>query len=181
MTKNNWYVITGGPSVGKTSLLSELAKLGYDIVPEAARTVIDEGLEGGLNLEAIRSDEKSFQEKVAIRKQHIEAARDPRHLTFFDRGMQDTVAYMQYYNFDINPEIEKLMKASTYKKVFLLEPLATYKADYARTEGKAFMKEVHDLLLTAYTNAGMNPILVPAAGLKERLKIILGEINSTAQ
>ncbi|MDB5167603.1 MAG: ATP-binding protein [Candidatus Saccharibacteria bacterium] len=181
MTNNNWYVITGGPSVGKTSLLSELAKLGYDVVPEAARTVIDEGLEHGMSLSTIRADEKKFQEEVAVRKQHIEAARDPKRLTFFDRGMQDTVAYMQYYDFVINPEIEKMMKTSSYKKVFLLEPLAAYKADYARTEDKTFMKEVHDLLLEAYTNAGMNPILVPDIGIKERLKIILNEINSTDQ
>jgi predicted ATPase len=178
MTNNNWYVITGGPSVGKTSLLSELAKLGYDVVPEAARTVIDEGLERGLNLQTVRSDEKKFQEEVAIRKQHIESARDPQQLTFFDRGMQDTAAYMQYYNFGISPEIEKLMQKSRYNKVFLLEPLTKYSADYARIEDKMFMKAVHDLLLQAYVNVGMEPILVPPVELEERLKIILKEIDA---
>lgn len=36
------YVLTGGPGTGKTTLLKELAKRGYQTVPEAARLVIQE-------------------------------------------------------------------------------------------------------------------------------------------
>lgn len=36
-------VITGGPSVGKSTLLNELRKSGFTVVPEQATAVIKEG------------------------------------------------------------------------------------------------------------------------------------------
>ncbi len=39
---NNFYVISGGPGVGKRTLLKELQKKGYTIVPEVARDLIKE-------------------------------------------------------------------------------------------------------------------------------------------
>ena len=47
MSNSSWYVITGGPSTGKTTLLEELAKRGYKTIPEVARVVIDEGIAAG--------------------------------------------------------------------------------------------------------------------------------------
>ncbi len=40
--KNNFYVISGGPGVGKTTLLTELNKSGSIVVPEIARQLIKE-------------------------------------------------------------------------------------------------------------------------------------------
>ncbi len=39
---NNFYIITGGPGVGKTTLLEELKNRNYQIVPEIARELIKE-------------------------------------------------------------------------------------------------------------------------------------------
>lgn len=40
--QNNFYIITGGPGVGKTTVLNELGKSGYSVVPENARKIIQE-------------------------------------------------------------------------------------------------------------------------------------------
>jgi predicted ATPase len=37
-----WYVITGGPSTGKTTTVTALTQRGYHVVEEAARLVIEE-------------------------------------------------------------------------------------------------------------------------------------------
>ena len=81
---NNWYVITGGPSAGKTTLLAELEKLGYKTIPEAARTLIDEAVAEGIDVNALRVDEKRFQEDVARLKESIETTHDASTPTFFD-------------------------------------------------------------------------------------------------
>ncbi|GLU45411.1 AAA family ATPase [Allomuricauda sp. NBRC 101325] len=39
---NPYYVITGGPGVGKTTLLHELKQRGFMVVPEIARELIKE-------------------------------------------------------------------------------------------------------------------------------------------
>jgi len=53
-TKSKWYVITGGPSSGKSTVLSCLEKMDYRIIPEAARVLIDEEMAKGKTLEEIR-------------------------------------------------------------------------------------------------------------------------------
>jgi predicted ATPase len=177
MLQNKWFVITGGPSTGKTTLLAELAALGYRVVPEAARRVIDEALEKGTTVEQLRSDEKKFQETVAFMKRDVEATLDPETVTFFDRGMQDTVAYYGAYDFPMDNGVEELMDTSHYQQVFLLEPLGTFSEDYARVEDEAFRKKINALLDDAYTKYGMKPVRVPAASLADRVKLIQSYIS----
>ena len=175
---NNWYVITGGPSTGKTTLIEELKKLGHKTYPEAARTVIDKALEKGITVEKLRSDEKNFQDKVTKLKSKIESDHSVDTVTFFDRGMHDTLAYFRHYGFDIEDWTKELLDNSRYKKVFLLEPLPKYKNDYARTENKHFRKNINQLIYEAYREYGMEPIIVPAIGLNNRVKFITDIIDS---
>src|SRR5688572_32690503 len=96
-TKSNWHVITGAPASGKTLLISMLNRRGYNTMPEAARLIIDEGLERGLSLDDIRGDEHAWQEKILRRILAAEAKTDKNTLTFFDRGAHDGLAHLQYY------------------------------------------------------------------------------------
>jgi predicted ATPase len=45
MSETNWYVITGAPSSGKTTLLKELEELGYRVIHEVARAFIEMEME----------------------------------------------------------------------------------------------------------------------------------------
>lgn len=175
---NSWYVITGGPSTGKTKLINELAKLGHKIVPEAARTLIDEAVAKGLTVEEFRSDEKRFQYDVAKLKQDTENKLRKKDTIFFDRGMHDTIAYLKYYDFDIDSWIDSLVRKSRYQKVFILEPLERFKDDYARTESIDFSLKIRDMLIDAYKKHEMKPISVPDIGLNNRLQFILDSIES---
>lgn len=177
MQPNNWYVVTGGPSTGKTTLLTEFAKHGFAIVPEAARTVIDEAIAAGQSVAALRANELQFQEEVARRKAQIENELDPRTPTFFDRGMQDTTAYLEQNGLAVAPWVEALMSHSTYAGVFLLDPLPVFVKDYARVEDEGFTHEIHDKLLKAYQAAGMEPVIVPALPLQERVDFVLHHIT----
>ena len=174
---NNWYVITGGPSSGKTTLITELKKLGHKTIPEAARTIIDSALANGISIEELRSDEERFQHDIVRLKKETENANNKNTLTFLDRGVQDTVAYMRYYNFDVDAQLVTLINKSSYKKVFLLEPLPVFEKDYARTEGKEFADKIHKLIHEVYRESSMEPILVPNVSIKERVKIILSNVD----
>lgn len=174
---NNWYVITGGPSTGKTTLLGTLQDMGHEVIPEAARTVIDEGLAKGLSIEQIRADEKHFQHSVLDRKILIEARHDKSVLTFFDRGIHDTLAYMRHYAWEIEEHIRRATENAHYKKVFLLEPLHNFVADYARTESPDFVEKINEHLFHAYNESGYTPMRVPVMEPEKRALYVLQHIS----
>jgi predicted ATPase len=61
---NQWYVITGAPCSGKTSVIHELEKRGYHIVTETARAHIEKQLAKGLTLSQIKEDELAFERHI---------------------------------------------------------------------------------------------------------------------
>ena len=64
MDSNNWYVITGAPHSGKTSVLKLLEEKGYRVIYEAARIYIDQEIEKGRTIEEIRESELEFQKGI---------------------------------------------------------------------------------------------------------------------
>lgn len=183
-TKTNWWIITGGPSTGKSTLLSNLQQLGYKTVPEAARVAIDEGIERGQTVEEIRADEFYFQSQVHFRKARLEHTLPEHQLIFWDRGLDgDTSVYAIKAMLDdkANPDPDEIygteiISAPTklYKGVFLLDRLP-YQKDYARVEDEEEAAGIHNALDKAYRKFGYNPIRVPVLPIDERIEFILDQ------
>lgn len=173
--KSNWYIITGGPSSGKTSLLKELEKLGYITYPEAARVFIDQEMAKGRSLKEIRGDEAEFQKKVLKIKIKIEKEAPRDKIVFFDRGIPDSIAYYQICGLDPK-EVLKFCKRKIYKRIFFLEQLPIEK-DYARTEDDKTIEKLNKLLKENYKKLGYEVIEIPVMPTRDRLLKILKEID----
>lgn len=108
------YVFAGAAYSGKTTLLNEMAKLGFQTVPEAARQVIEEQLAGSgamLPWVNLRGFERLCLERM------IEAESKLNDGTvFFDRALPDSLAYHKAYN--ACPECIEPVKNSYYDAVF---------------------------------------------------------------
>ena len=78
-------IVTGGPSAGKTTLLTELAAMGYAIVDESARAIIAERLARG---ESPRPNPAAFAREI-LRRDIQKYVNQPQGLTwtFFDRSL----------------------------------------------------------------------------------------------
>ena len=174
MKESKWYVITGAPSSGKTTIISRLSKLGYQTIPEAARVLIDKEISEGRTLEEIRRDELDFQRKVLKMKIEIENKISKDKIVFFDRGVPDTIAYYKLYGFNLE-EVLKFCKERTYKKIFFLEPLP-FEKDYARIEDEDKAKKLNNLFKMAYIDLGYDVISVPIISVDERVKLILSNL-----
>ena len=172
----NWYVITGGPSSGKTTVLNELAKLGYVIYPEAARVFIDQEMAKGKSLKEIRYNEAEFQRKVLKLKIEVEKAAPKDKIVFFDRAVPDSIAYYQICGLDPK-EVLKFCQRRKYRKIFLFEQLP-FDQDHTRVENGETVKKLNKLLKESYQNLGYELIKVPAVSVKERVKKILAEIKN---
>jgi predicted ATPase len=161
----NWYVITGAPCSGKTTLLDKLRDLGYLVVPEVARAYIDESISKGIPVETLRSDELKFQEEVLARKYKLEESLGESEVIFLDRGIPDSYAYLKFLGIDDEELLSKSLSGK-YKKVFILDP-CPYKEDYARTESPEDQLKIHSLLREAYQKSGAVIISVPIFETKE--------------
>lgn len=171
----HWYVITGGPSSGKTTILKELEKIGYIIYPEAARVLIDEEMAKGKSLKEIRGDEAKFQRKVLKIKIGVERAAPKDKIVFFDRAIPDSIAYYQICG--LNPkEVLQFCQKKAYRKIFLFEKLS-FNQDYARVEDSKTIEKLNALLRESYKNLGYEVIEIPAVPIEKRVKKILSEID----
>ncbi len=164
------YVITGGPCVGKTTVLELLATKGHAILPEAARMIIEEETLRGSDVLPWKNLVK-FQEAV-VEQQLKNEADAKADAIFLDRSLVDGFAYCTLGGI---PAPERLSKNAVgrYEKVFLLEPLSVYAKDGARTEDERTAKLIHDEIAKAYAGFGYEPIVVPALSPEERIIFIL--------
>jgi predicted ATPase len=171
----NWYVITGGPSSGKTTVINELAKLGYLTIPEAARVYFNQETAKGKSLDEIRGDEAEFQRKVLKMKIKIENDLPKNKIIFLDRAIPDSIAYYQVCG--LNPkEVTQLCQKKQYQKIFFLEQLPV-ENDYARIENAETIKKLNRLLKEEYQNLGYKVIDIPPMSVEKRVQKILAEMN----
>lgn len=170
---NNWYVITGGPSTGKTTLLEGLKAAGYKTIPEAARSFIDQQIKNGMSVAAIRKNERLFQKNILKLKQTIESGLNPTDTIFFDRGIHDTLAYFMYYDWKIDAGLKEAVATARYKAVFLLDALPQYQTDYARTENIDFTERLNTILFDVYAKQGIKVIRIPVLEPKARIDRLL--------
>lgn len=169
---NNWYVLTGAPSSGKTTILNLLEKKGYHIQHEWARIYIDEEIKKGKSLEQIRKDESLFQKRVVALKVNFEKTLPKNKTIFIDRGIPDSAGYNMLYGIKSDTFLTKALKDCFYKKVFLFK-LISYEKDYARIENKTQALLIEKFLEKAYKDLGMTVITVPKMTIENRLEFIL--------
>ncbi len=173
--KTNWYVITGGPSSGKTTAVNLLKEKGYITTLEHARHYIDTQRLKGKTVEEIKKHQREFQMGILDMQIVQESQILPHVLVFLDRAIPDTLAYCRFLNL---PEEEKLTAAMltvSYKKVFILDCLPVVK-DYARTEDESAQKKIHSLLVEVYEALGSPIVQVPVLPPEERVDFILNNL-----
>ena len=168
----NWYVITGGPSSGKTTTVNLLKERGYITTMEHARHYLDTQRLKGKTVEEKRKNQNEFQMGVLKMQMEQESQISPDILVFLDRAIPDTLAYYQFLNLTIVENLLAIMRTVFYKKIFILDSLPLMK-DYARTEDAAAQKKIHALLVTTYKSLGFPIVEVPVLPPNERVDFIL--------
>ena len=170
--KTNWYVITGGPSSGKTTTIDLIASRGYKTTIEHARHYIDTQRQNGKTVEEVRKNQEEFQMGVLEMQLKQEATLDPNELVFLDRAIPDALAYYHFLNLKPNPKLLEALKIYEYKKAFVLECLPIVN-DYARKKNETDQKKIHQLLIEVYTSISCPIVHVPVLPPEERVQFIL--------
>jgi len=176
MIQTNWYVITGAPSSGKTTLINQLATAGYSIAPEVAREYIEHLLADNHTLDDIRHDTRQLQRGILAialkRERHLKK----NQVIFFDRGTADSLGYFNYYNLNAT-HVTQTCQHTRYKKIFYCHQLPLV-YDSVRVEDNLSARRIGELIYESYTHLGYQLIELPAVSVEQRMAIIKSHINN---
>jgi predicted ATPase len=173
-----WYVLTGGPCAGKTTLIEALGAMGYKTMPEAARAFIEQELAKGRTIEEIRADKVDFQHRLLPMKLEAQKALLEDEVVFFDRGMHDTIAYLAQIGVHDDEKTNAAVAQTHYQKVFVLDRLPL-EYDGARTETSEEADEIDGLLFKVYEESGIPTMRVPVMPIEDRIAFIFANIDMT--
>lgn len=177
--KSNFYIVTGGPGVGKTTLLEAIGKEGFLIVPEVAREIIKTQIETGGK--ALPWEDTRLYTELML-KGSVESYMNninSKDITFFDRGIPDTICYAGMIGLEISPVMNKYAENCLYnRQVFILPPwLDIYTTDGERKQNWEEAEMTYFRMKATYENYGYKVIDVPKDTVENRLKFVLSTIN----
>ena len=163
------FVITGGPSVGKTTLVNALQKRGRQVLEESAAQIILEGREHP------NKERSAFQRAVLRRQLELEQSMFAcGGIWYADRGLLDGAVYHQHHDGYV-PDSFYELDVSHYKAAFLLEPLSSFEKNGVRPdfEDLEYTEAITPLFGQIYRSRGVPVYFVPSLlSVEERLVFI---------
>jgi len=177
-SKSLKYVITGGPGVGKTSIIRALSKIGFDTVPEAGRqikeTLITQPPNGTFNhsLSIFR-----LQMKILEAQLSCERKLPKNKIVFLDRGIPDGIAYFLVNGLKPPKKLMRISKNQRYDKIFLLQPLQIYSQDNIRDESLEKANRIQEMISSVYRRLEYEVISIPSMSLSDRLNYIFKHLK----
>ena len=119
---DHFFVVTGGPGAGKTSLITEFARRDLHTIPESGRAIIREEMQSG-------GDALPWADRMAYAERMLERGRrayeDAQALSapvIFDRGFPDILGYIKLCRVPVPPHVATAAKAARYNCRAFLAP-----------------------------------------------------------
>jgi len=166
-------LITGGPGVGKTTLLAELSARGYATVPESARAIIAERRAQG---QSPRPEPVAFAREILRRDtENYHASPSESAWVFFDRGVIEALGMLHEAAPLSASELEDALRTYRFHaSVFVLPPWsAIYTTDTERDHSFPWVEHVHSQLARWYRSCGYALCEVPRLPVAARAEFVL--------
>ncbi|MGV3762678.1 AAA family ATPase [Parapedobacter sp.] len=179
---NKLYVITGGPGVGKTTLLNALSTDGIATVPEVARAIIKQQLATGGDALPWKNKERYTDLMLAASIQDyrrvVEEQTQRTHL--FDRSVIDAVCYAGMIGYSISPSVMRAVSTCQYHPtVFILPPWQEiYETDTERKQTWEEAVYTYQQLKLVYARYGYETTDVPIGSIEKRKRFIRSWMKS---
>lgn len=172
--QNNFYVITGGPGCGKTTMLEALQKQNYTVVPEDARQIIAEQTAANGNAlpwkDRILYQQLMVERSIATYKDHV----DHRGILLFDRSILDALCYAVLIGMPVAESDIQIANQYRYnKKVFILPPWKEiYTTDAERKQTWDEAVATYELMAATYLQHDYQLVEVPRLPVDERAEFV---------
>ncbi len=171
------FVITGGPSSGKTSILENINSNKIICFEEVGRKIISKYLKKN-NLNPFLNSPIALSNEIFELRFKDFKKNSKKNIHFYDRGIHDVVAYLKLYHISVPNKIEKTCKNNLYDKIFLLPPWKKiYVNDNERLESFETSIEIYSKIKKVYKSFGMDTVDVPIGSIKQRINFIYNMIE----
>jgi len=175
----NIYVVTGGPGFGKTSLIDELRKKGFNGGKELSRGFIHgQMVNGGKFLPWVN---RLGYSEIMLRKRIKQYGRTPRdQIWLFDRGIPDLIAYIIKDGFEVPSFYYEAAEEYRYNDVVFFTPpwKEIYKNDSERKESFEEAERIHNEIKRVYQLLDYDCVDIPKEPIEKRTEFVLNKINS---
>jgi len=178
------YVITGGPGVGKTSIIRHLKEKGYHVVGEAATDVISYALGKGISMPWDKAYKSDFNDEILELQYKRQNETPDEKLVFFDRSMIDTFTYAlipmggtkSLENMAL--KVQAVIDQQFYNRtVFFIDNLNGCEKNEIRHENLDQLHLIERHLEQSYRALGYNVIHITRDTVENRAQQILSYIN----
>jgi|GEM_PF-1307640 len=176
-----WYILSGGPGTGKTSVLEELAQRGYATKQEAATAFIRQELAKGIEQPWLQPE---FQRNISLfhAQYEKEAAAQKNDIVFFDRGPVDSLSYELFLERTPDATVVDLVNTGLlngcyHTKVFIFEDLGFCEQNEVRREDADTAKRLAAQFVKDYASLGFEIVVVPAGTIQSRADFIESHIT----
>jgi len=178
-TAHRFFVLTGGPGSGKSSLIDALERLDYRRSVEAGRGIIQGQVDiGGQALPW--ADRTLFAELMLsweMRSYHI--AQEQPGIVFFDRGVPDVIGYMRLIGSPVPSHITKAAEEFRYNRTVFIAPpwKEIFHRDQERKQDFDEAVRTYEFLAATYREFGYELVELPRVSVDDRVQFVLRKVE----
>ena len=180
---DRFFVVTGGPGSGKSSLLDALHRQNYQSSVEAGRGIIQQQIAiGGRALPW--NDRLHFAElMLSWEMRSYEMAEQTSGIVFFDRGVPDVAGYLRLINQPVPQHVQKAIEAFRYhRQVFIAPPWREiFTQDQQRKQDFDEAVRTYEALRATYIECDYDLVELPRTTISERVQFVLEHLASIAR
>ena len=177
---SRFFVITGGPGSGQSTLIDALAARGFARTIEAGRAIIQEQVASGGGA-LPWSDPAAFAEAMfACELRSYDEAIQRDGVVFFDRGIPDVAGYLRLMNLTVPARIDAAVRSHRYNaRVFVAPPWPEiFAQDAERKQTLDVAEQTYHTLTATYAGYGYALVELPRAGVAERAAFVMGQVRA---
>lgn len=170
-----FFVITGGPGSGKSTLIDALEARGYARSIEAGRELIQDQVEIGGNALPWKNPAFFADLMLSWEMRSYRIARRSSGLVFFDRGVPDIAGYLRLMNLTVPAHVVKAAEIFRYnRKVFIAPPWPEiFVQDRERKQDFDESVRTYRAMALTYEDLGHKLIELPRVSVEERVAFVL--------
>lgn len=177
-------VFSGGPGVGKTTILNEIKKLGYTVRNEVFTEIFSKANQEDRFDDLFENKKKLISDLIFLQleKEKIDF-RPKMNLLFLDRGMHDILGFSEQIENKIDAKELFLIKNQNYDLCVMPEPLKSefYEQNLVRRQDYQESLDHHrkciDFYKSYFKSKNMNPenhmIFIPDGNIEFRVQFAL--------